>query len=479
MLSFFKRASFVGVLAIIPSAIADFDAASQSNIAAYWGQNSYGQGTGDLMQQRLSYYCANEEIDIIPLAFLYSIIQPRIDFANQGADCTAIAGSSLFYCSELEQDIATCQETYGKTILLSIGGATYDEGGFTSEDAAITAANNVWSWFGPDSAGGVRPFGSAVIDGFDMDFESRNTNMPAFANQLRSLMDADTSKTWLLSAAPQCPFPDAAVGDMLAGAVSFDIVWVQFYNNYCGVQGYIPDASNQDSFNFDTWDSWAKTSSRNPNVKIMLGIPGNKDASGSGYVSEDALADVISYSKTFSSFGGVMVWDITQLYANTGYLDAISENIGEPRASVPVSTSTSTSTVPTTDPPTTLTTTTPPTTTNTPASSSSSSDSSDPASSSSSPASSNSSTPSPTTISPGSTLITITTPLTTNLDLTTTIPTSSSTAPAPVPTPNNGSGGGLVHPWNQCGGQGWTGGTVCIGGTTCVVYSVWYSQCKP
>ncbi|RAL60939.1 hypothetical protein DID88_010037 [Monilinia fructigena] len=405
MFSFFKLAPLVGVLAGIPSAIAGFDPASQSNIAVYWGQNSYGQGTGDFVQQRLSHYCEKP--------------------------------TSL-----------RVRKTYGKTILLTIGGATYSEGGFTSDAAAITGANNVWSWFGPYNPNVARPFGTAVIDGFDMDFESGNLNLPAFANQLRSLMNANKSKTWILSAAPQCPYPDAADGPMLAGAVSFDVVWVQFYNNYCGVQSYVPGAYSQNSFNFETWDTWAKTVSLNPNVRIMLGIPANTGA-GSGYISTADLEGVITYSKTFSSFGGVMVWEITQLYANPGYLDAIDKNLGGPPATVPVSTSTVPVTYPTTSTttPTTLATTTLVTTT------------------------------------PSLTLTTVTyIPPTTTTAPISTLKTVTTTSTIPTPPPSNGGGGGsggLVNPWNQCGGIGWNGGTICTGGTTCVLYSVWYSQCNP
>jgi chitinase len=227
-------------------------------------------------------------------------------------------------------DIAECQTTYKKTILLSIGGATYSEGGFTSSDAAVSAANNIWSIFGPQGSDSSvpRPFGASVIDGFDFDFESTVQNMPAFATQLRTLMDADTSKTYYLSAAPQCVYPDAADGPMLDGAVSFDFVWVQFYNNFCGLQNFVVGASSQTNFNFDTWDSWAKNTSSNKDVKVFLGIPANQGAAGSGYESGSTLSDIITYSKTFSSFGGVMMWDMSQLWANTGFLDAVTADLG-------------------------------------------------------------------------------------------------------------------------------------------------------
>lgn len=193
----------------------------------------------------------------------------------------------------------------------------------------------MWSIFGPPGSDSSvpRPFGDAVIDGFDLDFEAAVQNMPAFANKLRSLMNTDTSKTYYLSVAPQCPFPDAANGEMLAGAVAFDFVFVQFYNNYCGLQSFVPGSATQNNFNFETWDNWAKTTSANKNVKVFLGIPANQGAAGSGYVTGSALSSIITYSKTFSSFGGVMMWDMSQLWANNGFLAAVSADLGGSAAS--------------------------------------------------------------------------------------------------------------------------------------------------
>jgi chitinase len=161
--------------------------------------------------------------------------------------------------------------------------------------------------------------------------------MPAFGQQLRSLMDANaamTGKKWLLTAAPQCPFPDQADNPMLAGTVFFDIVWIQFYNNFCGIQSFTAGTSTQNNFNFATWDNWAKTVSLNKNVKLMLGIPGNVGA-GAGYQTPSVLGPIISYCKSFSSFAGVMIWDMTQTWANTGFLDGISSDLGLPPSSQP------------------------------------------------------------------------------------------------------------------------------------------------
>ncbi|MCJ1314100.1 Chitinase 1 [Agyrium rufum] len=232
----------------------------------------------------------------------------------------------------LSADIVTCQSSYGKTILLSIGGATYTEGGFSSSSAAVSEANLIWAMFGPKQSGSstLRPFGNSFVNGFDFDFEATVQNTAPFANQLRTLMNADTASSgrkWYLTAAPQCPYPDAADNSMLNGAVSFDAVFVQFYNNYCGTQSYVPGTTTQNNFDMSTWDNWAKTVSKNKSVKVFLGVPAAPGAAGSGYATPSALAPIIKYCKTFSSFGGVMSWDASQAYANSGFLPAVKSDL--------------------------------------------------------------------------------------------------------------------------------------------------------
>ncbi|KAJ7622050.1 glycoside hydrolase superfamily [Roridomyces roridus] len=51
--------------------------------------------------------------------------------------------------------------------------------------------------------------------------------------------------------------------------------------------------------------------------------------------------------------------------------------------------------------------------------------------------------------------------------------TSKTTTSTSVPPP---SGGTVAH-WGQCGGQGWTGGTVCQSPYTCQAANAYYSQC--
>lgn len=247
--------------------------------------------------------------------------------------------------------------------------------------------------------------------------------MAPFASQLRTLMDANASSTgkkWMLTAAPQCPYPDVADHDMLNGAVYFDAIFVQFYNNYCGINSFVAGSSTQNNFNFATWDNWAKTVSRNKAVKILLGVPGAPTAAGSGsYQSASAIANIIAHSKQFSSFGGVMIWDMTQVYSNAGFLTTIRSALGQPPTTTMV-----TSTIKPTA-----------------------------------------------TAKPPTTMVTYTVKPTTTPPVTPTKTTSKSGPASTTPA-------GTVHQWNQCGGQGWNGGTVCVAPYKCIYKTAWYSDCE-
>ncbi|KXG49576.1 Glycoside hydrolase, superfamily [Penicillium griseofulvum] len=340
-------------LASLAGVEAKLDLNSTSNIVVYWGQNSFN-GKGDQAQQPLAYYCDNKDIDVIPMAFNMMVNgpggAPEIDFAVTSKDCEVFPGTQLKNCPAIGKDIKTCQSK-GKTILLSIGGATYSEGGFKSEQEAKSGAKLMWETFGPKQEGSkaLRPFGDAALDGFDFDFEANVQNMAIFANELRALMKADKSKqTFYLTAAPQCPYPDQADKDILNGPVYIDAIWVQFYNNYCGVNSFNKDISSS-KYNFEEWDNWAKTVSVNKNVKVMIGVPAFTTAASTGYIPASELAKVIEYTKKFESLGGVMMWDATQAYGNNGFIKDVRNSLGPANDSGssspdPVSTSAPTST---------------------------------------------------------------------------------------------------------------------------------------
>lgn len=321
-------------------------------------------------------FSVGTDIDIVMMAFLIQITtgtggQPVYNLANSQNNCTLFEGTSLLNCSSVGDDIRQCQSKYGKKVLLSIGGATYTEGGFESAEAAESAARLVWDTFGPaadaqltnttDAAeshsvsGGahhltsrpyrtnsglpmgsgahisprqartLRPFGNAVVDGFDFDFETPMTNVVPFARALRSLMDQDSSKQYFLTAAPQCPYPDLADESLLRSDVHLDAVFVQFYNNYCGLGSFVPNATTQSTFNFHTWDSWAAGKESNGSTSVFLGVPASPTAAGSGYLDSTGLRPIVEYCRKFKSFGGIMMWDASQALGNPGFLSAAKD----------------------------------------------------------------------------------------------------------------------------------------------------------
>ncbi|CAI6341219.1 unnamed protein product [Periconia digitata] len=340
-MAIFQSIALLSTLAA--SVHAGFNTGSKSNVVVYWGQNSAGQQS---TQTRLADYCNDSNIDVLLLSFLLRFNgaggQPVLNFANQGDKCSVFPGTETFSCPEIEADIKTCQGK-GKTIMLSLGGDSYNEGGYTSAAAATAGAEKLWAQFGPVQSGSsvrtktslfrnslpihlaLRPFGTAVLDGFDFDFEANVANMATFGNRLRSLYSTSTSKKYFLSAAPQCPYPDAYNRDILDN-VPLDFINVQFYNNYCGVNSYVPGATDQWNFNFAQWDTFARAS-KNPAVKILLGVPAAQRAAGSGYLSPSQLAPVIQYSGRFASFGGVMMWDASQAFTNSGFLSAVKSSL--------------------------------------------------------------------------------------------------------------------------------------------------------
>ncbi|KAK9477066.1 glycoside hydrolase superfamily [Lipomyces japonicus] len=291
-----------GWLASLASA---FDASANSNLVLYWGQNSYGQ-VGS--QQDLSYYCQDSTTDIIVLAFLNIFYDssyglPEINFAGS-CEGSYFSNTNLLQCTSIGQDIQTCQAN-GKKVFLSLGGASGSYG-FSSDSEAQEFATTIWNLFGGGNSD-TRPFGDAVVDGFDLDIEGgSSTGYAAFVTALRAYYADYTAKQLYISGAPQCPIPDSFLNDALVNS-NFDFAFVQFFNNYCGADQWVADSDS--NFNFDSWDSFAKTSSFNTDLKIYLGVPASQSAAGTGYVSIDTLTDIAAeLFSTYSSFGGIMMW---------------------------------------------------------------------------------------------------------------------------------------------------------------------------
>ncbi|KAI0555528.1 glycoside hydrolase superfamily [Xylaria curta] len=313
-------ASSLGLLSAV-FVNAAYSSTASNNVAVYWGQNSAG---GANTQKSLIQVCRDEPtIDIIILAFLISAtnIDGGLNFANS--------------YRPTEQEIIECQSQHHKTILLSLGGAVTDNTwSFASESHAIDAANRIWAAFGPASRAArstIRPFGVASVDGFDLDFEASFSNAHIFARRLRNLMnkaEMATRQKFYLTAAPQCPFPDMNLFSVLYGdmATVLDFIFIQFYNNAaCDLR-----TPNGFETSLSVWHSqWAKPIG----ARIFMGVPGAVTAIGAAnrasYIEGSVLAaNYIRMAQSFPSFAGVMVWDMSQLDSNIGFLPPVVDALG-------------------------------------------------------------------------------------------------------------------------------------------------------
>jgi len=275
----------------------------QDNVVAYWGQGYNGDPP-------LQQVCSQAAYDVVILSFITVI-----------GDYQTPQLTTDYFTPE---DITYCQ-SQGKTILLSVGGGGYSVS-FVSENDAFNASSQVWDLFLGGSSSS-RPYGSVVFDGIDLDIESGAPHYWAnFTTGLRNHYKTDPSRTYYLSSAPQCPFSDAQMGPdgtvwngnpIQGSAITdgwFDWLNIQFYNNkQCEVLNK--------GFNLNTW-STALRHAGNPNMKVMVGLPGSPKAADSGYVAPSNLP--ISQFKSYSNFAGIMFWDCQAAQNNNNFQDQIA-----------------------------------------------------------------------------------------------------------------------------------------------------------
>ncbi|KAI8324996.1 glycoside hydrolase, partial [Martensiomyces pterosporus] len=295
-----------GIAALAAVASASYNPTCANNVVTYWGQNSWGGAhltDPANWEKNLAAYCQDSTFDIINLSFVINFNLTGLPVLNHAGHCeTKFPGTNTLTCPDVSTDIKTCQAA-GKKIVLSLGGASGSYGLSSSADGQAFA-NTVWNMF----LGGThqyRPYGDAVLDGVDLDIEGGDhTGYPAFISQLRSYFQG-ASKQYIISAAPQCVYPDGNLGSTLSGSW-IDNDYVQFYNNPCN----LANINNQWNFDYTSWDKLTK-GNPNPNSKLYVGLPAGSGAAGNGYLDLATLqADLTQlYTNYTSTFGGIMFWD--------------------------------------------------------------------------------------------------------------------------------------------------------------------------
>ena len=274
--------------------------ASKGQNVVYWGQDSHVED--------LSRYCTSSSgIDIIVLSFLY-------EFGNGNTIASGTIGNQCYIsptgvpqnCDGLAANIETCKSV-GIKVILSLGGASGSYS-LSSQAEAEAIGQNLWKAYG-NTAGTSnvpRPFGKTFVNGWDLDVESwiGNNYYQYLISKLRSNFASDSSNTYYITGAPQCPIPEPNM-QVIINNSQFDYLWVQFYNN--------PDCSVGGNINYDNWVSNV-AGTPSANAKIFLGVPASPLAatgttSGSRYyLDPSALATLVGQYESNPSFGGVMLW---------------------------------------------------------------------------------------------------------------------------------------------------------------------------
>lgn len=134
--------------------------------------------------------------------------------------------------------------------------------------------------------------------------------------RLRSNIQSDTSKKYYLTAAPQCPFPDAS--QPLDVCRELDFVWVQFYNNgECNIA--------QSGFK-QAVKEWSKGVGK---TKLFIGALASGADGDEGYVDANTLIGAIHGVKNMNlpNYGGAMLWEAQLAVKNDNYQRKIASAV--------------------------------------------------------------------------------------------------------------------------------------------------------
>ncbi|XP_058096014.1 G-type lectin S-receptor-like serine/threonine-protein kinase SD2-5 [Magnolia sinica] len=255
-----------------------------AGISVYWGQNG-NEGT-------LADACATGNYAFVNIAYLYSFGDGQTPILSLAGHCDAASNG----CTGLTNDIRACQNS-GIKVLLSLGG---DSSGYSlsSSDDARQVGKYLWNNF-LSGQSQSRPLGDAILDGIDFDIEGGSTQH--WDELARYLSDKSRQgRKVYLSAAPQCPYPDAYLATALNTSL-FDYVWIQFFNNPpCHYTGSIHNLVN-------SWNQWTSSVQAG---QIFLGLPATSEAAPyGGFIPAATLTgQVLPAIKSSSKYGGVMLW---------------------------------------------------------------------------------------------------------------------------------------------------------------------------
>ncbi|GLJ20983.1 hypothetical protein SUGI_0383510 [Cryptomeria japonica] len=270
----------VASIALVVALLWSGASASAGGITIYWGQITD--------EASLAQTCASGNFEIVIVSYL--LINGTINSETPELNLADHPTNSL------NVDIKSCQSS-GVKVFLSLDGAV------ANADHAQYLSSYLWDNFlGGNSGSG--PVGDAIVDGIDFGiYEATTQHWDDLALAISNL--STSSKKVYLSAAPQCPYPDAWLGTALKTGL-FDYVWIQFFNNIqCE---YVTDATDL----LSSWNEWTNSNSVHTvqTRGFYLGLAAVPGFTGTGgYIEPDKLiSEVLPQIKASSKYGGVTLW---------------------------------------------------------------------------------------------------------------------------------------------------------------------------
>lgn len=352
----------------------------EKNIVKRGGGNAktviyYGQGSN---QPDISTFCSRADVDIINIGFVNGFPSmngnngwPSWNFGNQ---CNAgyYQDTKMYkYCDsgDFSGQVKACQQN-GKKILVSLGGEFDSKNPYSLQTSDVTTlAKELWWIFGPTGQAGAppdlpRPFGDAIVDGFDFDIEGS----PSDAwGQLASALRAKMPSGGLLTAAPQCVVPDANLASTISQA-AFDYLFIQFYNTkQCSARAHLDNSYGKSEngnkatdISYNAWVKWLKENASGGQVpQLFIGLPGSPSSTTDSqmYLNQQEATTLLKDFYQDAHFGGVMLWEATSALNNGDYIAQMHSALVNCGAVTSTTTTTTTTTMPSTTTTTTRTTT--------------------------------------------------------------------------------------------------------------------------
>lgn len=273
-----RAASFL-LVALLSLQLAAGLAASNGDLAVYWGRN---KSEGSLRET-----CDTGLYKTVMISFLSAF--------GHGTYTLDLSGHRL---DDVGDDIKYCKSK-GIVVLLSIGG----QGGeywLPSTLAAADVADYLYNAFlGGNHASVNRPLGDAVVDGIDFFIDQgAREHYRELAWILFYYTKYSRFGPLVLTATTRCGFPDHRLDEAL-GTGLFSRINVKLFGE---------DRTCM-STPRESWEKWAAAY---PTSKVFVGVVASPEsaAAPAGYMSpRDLYYRVLQFVMKRSNYGGIVIWN--------------------------------------------------------------------------------------------------------------------------------------------------------------------------